>query len=166
MTDRWESFGGIVDSEYDVEWQRKQSIETRSLALVTVNIALLTIVTLLSERLDLLGQLSDPCIRNLGLVSLVVYGVSTVAALCTALPFHYWALDPDGMDDILEELVPMTDEDSVVELLDMRINQLRQAREMNRLRARGLVAGYLAAVLATVLMASAFGWAIHEAPLP
>jgi hypothetical protein len=163
VPDRYEAFGKYVTDAYGFEWQRKQSIETRSLALITANIALLTVITLLAERLNLLDQLHTGCVQNFAAASLILYGVSTVIALLTALPFNYPSVHAADLTDMLGEVMTLNDEAVDAEVIELRIEELRQAQNTNRTRSFLLVAGFLTTVVASVLLGIGFYLAVNNA---
>lgn len=166
MGDRLDAFADYASSEYDREWQIKQAIEARCIALITADVALVTVVTLLAERLDLLKQLDESTIRNVGILSLVFYGLSAMTAMVTVVPGKYLSLSPDDLLAFLNELGGLTEDSARAEIIESRVAQLRQARETNEARARRLVVSYVLAVLATVAIAFAFAMSVHGAPAP
>lgn len=174
--DALEVLGDFVDDEYGYEWQRKGSIETRCFAIVTANVAALTVATTMADRLGLLSQLDESRVREWGVAGLVFATASIIAAVVGALPYRYSALPAQRFNELLTAInvEPEADEDFTWSmasdvrfvLVEAKIEQLRVAKQSNAIKAVATFVGFVALVAALGCLAYAFGYAVHISPGP
>jgi hypothetical protein len=157
---------GYLEAELSAEYSRRESLERRGLALVTVSGALTTL--LLSLPSTLLGgrpiTLSGPT-RAAALVALAGFVLSVGAATSISLPSATRLVDPGSLLAVAENSWWRSGDEVLQRIFGTRAEQLRQAQLANDRRGRLLLAASVClalaigalAVLAALLIVSPTG---------
>jgi hypothetical protein len=140
-----------VEAEITSAWQRKTSIETRSFALVTMNLGVATLYFALQTQFGINPQTISPTTRTLLLFSVLGLAVSVVNAAASALPFNYPIPAMAAFDDLLAA-AKAGDPDQVEEILESRIKQLKSFTASNSRKVAFMIVSFLAFAAASVLM--------------
>jgi hypothetical protein len=148
-----------IREDIATEWLRKASFETRSFAVITANLGLVTAFLALRTQLDLAQQLATGHQHTWATTALIAAGVSIVVAVLSALPWNYPSLDPDALRQLSVAVDQGKDTGIGNELREARVAQLQQTVKANNTKgvlsllafvALGVAAGGLvAALLAT-----------------
>ena len=155
--ERLRALAAYVDRELGYEWQRKSSLETRGFAIVTANLAFITLFLAISAQLELLDNLSERSMRWLLLAALILVALSTALAVLATVPRNYPTPEATALEELLQSIL---DDDVSIgqttqEIAEVSIAQLRAATEANDFKARLSVGAFIALAAATVALAAA-----------
>jgi hypothetical protein len=146
----------FIGEEVDAESDRKSSLESRAIAVITSSG---TLVTLLLGLAALVTKSStfvlDRPERWLLSASALLFVVSAALGIVASAPFRYLLVDPKSLTSTVAPNV-WSEDGSVLhrELTTVRLAQLEDARTHNESRAEMLVAALAVQVLAVLLTAA------------
>jgi hypothetical protein len=147
-----------VELEMTSSWQRKTGLETRSFALVTMNLGAATLYFALQGQLGLSPTQIEAGPRTVLLVSLIASCVSIMTAAASALPLNYPGPKLTAFDELFQAA---KDNEAGLkeEILEARIFQLKRSTQSNALKAAFIVAAFSAFALAATTLIVAILWA-------
>ena len=155
-----------IRDELAIEWQRKESFETRALAIVAANVGLVTLFFAVADQIDFLDRLRKGWGHTLLLVAFGFVIASTVAALVCAFPGNYKTLKIAEMEGFVDDVF-----DSDVELVDVHegfirlgLAKVRAWKRANRRKAIGAYVAFVCIGVAAVALVGAMLVAQSEPP--
>lgn len=146
---------GYADAQLGVEWQRKSGLESRALAGVTANVALVTLFFGIANQTSLLRHLAIGAAHGVLLWTLAPIGLSVLAFALAAVPGNYPAPDAAALFRLRVGLRGRTGDDVRDELLEARIEEVRLAGASNSKKARFVVVGFWLVAIAAMCLITA-----------
>lgn len=144
-----------VDSEFDYEWRRKTSLETRAFALVTANLAMVTLYLAVRAQSTLLAVIQGGAPRCFAVVAFALIAISTFAAVISAAPMRYAGPHPDAFQELANSLQSEKAASVQKEIIEARIAQLSRAFEANNRKATYAVFAFICTAGSAVALAGA-----------
>lgn len=136
-----------LESEVAAENNRKNSFEMRSFALISANLAVATLLITMAERFDRLNQLGAGAAAPLSGVAVVLASVSIVLGVAAAIPRGEPSPKSQTELELLSEIRAdegLEPESLLVDIAELRIEQVKRMREINQQRGV-LIVGSVAA---------------------
>jgi hypothetical protein len=147
-----EVLGQHVDDEFRIELDRKNSLETRALGIVSANLAIVTLYFVLVTTQLLSVQVKGGTSRTLTWIALISAIVSLVTALISAVPASYPTTELPAFTDALSDVkLGMPENELREEIIEARIAQLAAASKLNAWKAGIAILSFAALVAAVAL---------------
>lgn len=156
--DQLSDVADYVELEVASSWQRKTGLETRSFALVTLNLGVATLYFALQDQLGLspLEIAAGP--KTVLLVGLIASCISIFSAAGSAIPLNYPIPELDAFDELIEA-VKKGETGVKDEILQVRLHQLKSATRSNTLKAILIVLSFITFAVAATALIIAVAWA-------
>jgi hypothetical protein len=149
-----------VSAELAVGWAKKSSLETRALAIVTVNTVIATLYIAIRAQFITTATSLPQISQILLLVGLGVSIVSLGTAVAAVAPTRYEQPTSDVFDTLFERATDPTYEFVRAEVIESRIKQYSDVTSQNKRKAVlvtiafSCLAGLALSLIASVLLAS------------
>ncbi len=157
MTDHYAEASGYLSAELSSEWQRKIALETRALAAITANVAIVALFFSLASQSGLDRPVSHGRASGYTSAALIVMAISTLFATASVFPANYAAPSNETLSAFVDRvLTEGTDQRTVYEdTLRSRLRQIEIARTKNTLKAVLLLVSVATLATGTILFAVA-----------
>ena len=146
----------FVSSELNSSTQRRASIDSRALALITANFALTTFFFAVKAQLGAPMHTLEGWVKGFTVAGAVISLISIGFALQSALPRKLLAADPDTLASLYTEIEQGAHRDVHLEILEAQIGLLEAGNKVNDAKAyqaRRSLVGLAAVMLVYVLAA-------------
>lgn len=160
-----DAYGRLIDDQVNQERDRKLSLETRGVTVITTSSALATLLFALTASLTLASKFKLPGSAKLPLMlALGAFVLAAISGLVANMPLNYGAPTADGLTKLCKARYwnahAITGQLRVAEI---QIADLKKSRSANRYKVGFLFAAIGCEILATGFLAWAIGVIIYTA---
>lgn len=150
------AYAEFVKDAVATEAQRRESIENRARAVVTLSGTLVTLLLALSSLITKMESYQLPvAARWLTLVAAIVFTLSALAAIGTAMPQTERVIDPAALTRSLPPRWHWSEDSALKKITATRLLQLTAIQRANAIKSTLLLVSVATQVVAIALLAAA-----------
>jgi hypothetical protein len=150
-------YAGYIAEQIERQEERKRSIESRGVTVITTSgtlatllLALAALTTREAGTFTLPPSAEDPLEW-----SLIAFAAAALASIFTQLPLSYREASTSGLRGLVEDSWNDSEEEALDAVARNRLNVLRRAKEVNGIKAWALFAAVVAQAAAVIALAFA-----------